>query len=377
MNNYSINSPVRVHITHFSRIGLYGKLDNDVKTIIRTREISWNPPKPLETYVDSSLDALVIGYDPIQNQLELSLRFMDHDPWKDANVRYAPGSEVEGIVVGLIEDAAFVELEPGIDAYLPRSELTSYTPRHIQELLWVNDRVKAKVVDIVSSKRRIRISVRERVAERDRNFKHEIWSSQLHRASSGVTIAEYIPNHTRLRLLRIGQEDDEQILSRELRVLIIEDDEVFGLGLSSLLQANGCRVVLAKDSLTGLACIEGQMPAFDLIILDWNLPILKGHEVIDLLSVSNVLSRVAIILEPTYLQNFPEIWNSILESNSDILSKSDNENLTSNILSILRELRHVSAYPSSGMIRSITAPNETTISENLSAGDSKTSRTRG
>lgn len=373
MNNYSINSSVRVYITHFSRIGLFGKLDNDVKTIIRTREISWNRPEPLESYVNSSFDALVIGYDPIQNQLELSLRFMDHDPWKDAETRYPPGTEVEGIVVGLIEDAAFVELEPGIDAYLPRSELASYTPRHIQELLWVNDRVKAKVVDIASPKRRIRISIRERIAERDRNFKHEIWSSQLHEASSGVTIAEYIPKHTRLRLLRIGEDGGEQILSRELRVLIIEDDDVFGLGLSSLLQANGCRVVLVKDSLTGLACVEMQTPAFDLIILDWNLPTLKGHEVIEQLRVSNVPSRVVTILEPSYLQNFPKIWNSVLESNSDILSKSDNENLTSNILSILRELRHVGAYPYSGMRRSITAPMEAAFSENPSVGASEAS----
>lgn len=373
INNYSINNEVRVHITHCSRMGLFGKLDDDVKTIIRTREISWNSPQPLESYVNRSYDALVIGYDPIQNQLELSLRFKDHDPWKDAESRYVPGTEVEGIVVGLIEDAAFVEIERGIDAYLPRSELTSLPPQHIEELLWINDHVKAKVVDIASQKRRIRISIREQIAERERKFKHEIWSSQLHGAASGVTIAEYIPKQTRLSLLRIGDEDRESNSSAELHVLVIEDDDVFGLGLSSFLQANGCQVVLVNDSLSGLAWVERRTPAFDLIILDWNLPTLKGHEVIEQLYVLNIPSRVVTILEPSYLQNFPEIWNAVLQSNSDILSKSDNEYLMSSILSILRELRHVGADQHSGMRPSITRPAEAVFPERISARASEVS----
>ncbi|HLO29764.1 MAG TPA: S1 RNA-binding domain-containing protein, partial [Anaerolineales bacterium] len=339
MGDYRINSQVVVSITHCSQVALFGIIDNHTRAIIRAREISWNAPLAFESYINRSFQAIIIGFDDVQEQLELSLRLIEHDPWKKAEIKYALGREVEGTVVGLIEDAAFVNLEPGIDAFLPLSEVPWTTPCRIEELLWINDHIKAKVVELAPQQRRLRISIRDLVAEREKEFNRQMWNSQFHEASSGVTIAEYIPKDTRLRLLRMSAEDRDINSALELHVLIIEDDEIFGTALCSLLQANGCQVVLARESVSGLDYIDHRDSDFHLIILDWNLPTLKGHQILKRLRDARSQSRIVTILDSSYLKNFPDIWNSILECNTDVLSKSNNDSLTIGLLSILRELR--------------------------------------
>jgi len=338
MNNYQINSRVSVYIKQYSKAGLLGKVDKGAQAIIRQREIAWCTPSSLEEFIGQTLQAVVLRYDSRQERLELSLRLIERDPWKEVTAKYAVGNEIDGRIVGLIEKAAFVEIEPGIEAFLPISELPFATQNRMEDFLWIHDYIRASVVEIIPNQRRLRISVKALLALRDRHIQRQLWASQLEAPIEGSTLAEHLPNEIRLQLLRLGMNDDHVKPKRELRALLIETDEIFASGIESLLRSNGCRVVLAKDSLAGLKQIQNQTPTFDIIIIDWNLKF-SGYTVIQELQRSKKESRVAVILDPVYCQQGLDIRNIMDGNDFDVFFKSDTEALEIGIISILRELQ--------------------------------------
>ena len=65
------------------------------------------------------------------------------------------------------------------------------------------------------------------------------------------------------------------------RVLIIDDDEDSRIIVSVMLSRAGIEVDVAPDGVTALAIVEQRKP--DLVMLDLAMPILSGHEVLDIL----------------------------------------------------------------------------------------------
>ncbi len=63
---------------------------------------------------------------------------------------------------------------------------------------------------------------------------------------------------------------------REMKILLIDDDEWIRDSLSIFFEAEGCRVLALETAEEGIAAIKDQ--AFDLIVVDYKLPGLDGLE---------------------------------------------------------------------------------------------------
>ena len=94
------------------------------------------------------------------SKIALSLKFDDQNPWKDAEVKYAVGTEVTGVVARMTDFGAFVELESGVDALLHVSQISKEHVEKPSDVLKVGDSVTAKVVDFNVADKKISLSVK-------------------------------------------------------------------------------------------------------------------------------------------------------------------------------------------------------------------------
>jgi two-component system, chemotaxis family, chemotaxis protein CheY len=77
-----------------------------------------------------------------------------------------------------------------------------------------------------------------------------------------------------------GAQRRNQLEPPQIRVLIVDDDEMIASLLQMLLQSIGVRFVdIATDGLKGISMLYDANPIYDLVLCDWHMPIKNGLDV--------------------------------------------------------------------------------------------------
>ncbi len=93
-------------------------------------------------------------------KIALSMKFEDENPWKDADVKYAVGTVVEGRVARMTDFGAFVELAPGVDALLHVSQISKEHVEKPSDVLNIGEVITAKIVDFNEEDKKISLSMK-------------------------------------------------------------------------------------------------------------------------------------------------------------------------------------------------------------------------
>jgi len=130
--------------------------------LIHISEISWgrvNHPGDV-LHSGQSLDVYIIGVNPDQKRVALSLKRLSPDPWATAEERYRVGQLIEGEVTNVVSFGAFVRVEDGLEGLIHVSELAEGTFLHPRNVVHEGDVVVAYVLNIDSHQRRMGLSLR-------------------------------------------------------------------------------------------------------------------------------------------------------------------------------------------------------------------------
>ena len=128
--------------------------------LLHISEMSWgrveNPKKVFKTG-----EKLRVLIKDIQGEkIALSLKFPEENPWVNAAEKYAAGSVVTGRVARMTDFAAFVVLEPGVDALLHVSQISREHIEKPSDVLKIGQEVEAKVVDFNEADHKISLSIK-------------------------------------------------------------------------------------------------------------------------------------------------------------------------------------------------------------------------
>lgn len=277
-------------------VGSFGALvdtDAGLPGLIRRREMSWaeavTPRLVLQP--GDEIDALVVRVDKAPPHLELSYRRVQHDPWQEFVATHAAGSCVRGRVTHLQTDGAYIAIAPGVDGWLPLTEIKE--PGHtgrIDDILWLGDVVEAVVTHIDTRLRRPRLSVRRRTDQVGR----EALRQRLRAAGAtapGMSIGERTGITSDALKAHVGAAAEPSpeaaailTLSRPLRILIVDDESGIRETLGDRLERAGCRYALAADGAEARRLAETGV--FDIIFVDVGLPDEDG------IALANHLSRL-------------------------------------------------------------------------------------
>ena len=145
----SLPSGLRVELTANGRKGFVTRREISSDRSVRT---PLKFPEPGE-----KRSAIIL--DTKGSIIRLSLRQVI-DPWRDVikYKKYQEGEIITGEVVNVRHNAAYIQVEPGIDAKIyPRD--ASFSKKNIEDVLWVGDKIRGEVIRCDSNEHSIELSI--------------------------------------------------------------------------------------------------------------------------------------------------------------------------------------------------------------------------
>jgi len=175
-----------------------------------------------------------------------------------------------------LSKVAIVELEPGVEGYIPLREIREATPQRIDEVIWIGDTVEAVITNLKQRKRRVVVSMRKHLLQlAGRNVTQKRRRYMTNSERMGSAMIDLIKAEDRLALLNLSKaqhnrnaahDSPPQFVAHLERILIADDDPSFRLSLQSLLARLGHTVTsveYAEDAVS--ICSDHE---FDLVLID-------------------------------------------------------------------------------------------------------------
>jgi len=149
-----------VSVTDF---GAFVRLEEDVEGLVHISELSWGYPEdPHEVVKEGDqVEVVILDCNEAARRISLSMRRAQPDPWADIEKKYPEGAIVKGKVTKLVDFGAFVKLEEGVEALLHISEMSWEHVANPADIVKEGEEITAKVIKSDSTKRKIRLSLRE------------------------------------------------------------------------------------------------------------------------------------------------------------------------------------------------------------------------
>lgn len=149
-------------VTNLTTFGAFVDLGG-VEGLVHISELSWerirHPGDVLSAGQD--VEVFVLGVNPDEERIALSLKRLRPDPWNDAGARYQPGQVVEGTVTNVVSFGAFVRIEEGLEGLIHISELAEGSFLHPRNVVREGDTVQVRVLNIDPANHRMGLSLRQ------------------------------------------------------------------------------------------------------------------------------------------------------------------------------------------------------------------------
>jgi signal transduction histidine kinase/predicted RNA-binding protein with RPS1 domain/DNA-binding NarL/FixJ family response regulator len=234
--------------------------------LIRNEELSWKEKisNPWNRFIKGQeITTIVLKVDVEHSRLLLSLRRVDRDPWNKVGDKYKIGTLVHGVIIHLLKDAAFVDLEEGLEGIIPVNEIMPGEIVRPNDAFKVGDDIKAIIISIESSKREIILSLKEAMIKLEKELDTPI--SSLEPAQENSII------RNTLRSEQTPSWNDLRIYNYKTRSILVVDDNIDGRNsLASFLKE--CRFEVDTANGKNEAVKKYFDHGYDLIIMDVRMP---------------------------------------------------------------------------------------------------------
>lgn len=162
-------------VVRLESFGVFVRLAPGIEGLIHISELSWERVKSAKEILSEgdSVDVLITKIDPSAQKISLSLRQIKPHPWEEGIGQFKVGEVYPGTVVRLESFGAFVRLAPGIDGLVHVSQIAEKRIATPGEVLKVGDEVKARILAVDNTNRKISLTLREPAAVKEEEMEED------------------------------------------------------------------------------------------------------------------------------------------------------------------------------------------------------------
>jgi small subunit ribosomal protein S1 len=162
---YPAGNRVSGQVVNIMPYGAFVKLEDGIEGLVHVSEMSWtrrvNHPSEMVS-IEDTVEVLILKVNKEKQEISLSMKQTEENPWDRIEQRYPPGKKISGTVRNLANYGAFVEIEDGIDGLLHVSDISwSKKVTHPGEMLKKGDTIEAVVLSVDKEKKRVALGMKQ------------------------------------------------------------------------------------------------------------------------------------------------------------------------------------------------------------------------
>ena len=169
-NRFPIGTKLQGKVRNLTNFGAFVEIEEGIDGLVHISDMSWtrrvsHPSEILKK--GDKIDVVVLAIDKDARRISLGLKQVSDDPWPTLAERYLPDMLVKGKVVRLLDRGAIVDLEDGIEGFIPLSQLGIEGLRKPADSFKPADELDLKVTRVDAQAHRIILSARAWLADQD------------------------------------------------------------------------------------------------------------------------------------------------------------------------------------------------------------------
>jgi len=165
---YPIGAIVPGKVRNLTNFGAFVELEEGIDGLVHISDMSWTKrvrhPREVLNKGDE-VEIVILAIDKEIRRISLGLKQLTPDPWLELSAKYVEGTFVDAKVVRPLERGVVVEVEDGVEGFIPVSHLGERSIKRPAEHFAENDQLPVKVIKIDHEGRRIVLSVTDRLRE--------------------------------------------------------------------------------------------------------------------------------------------------------------------------------------------------------------------
>ncbi len=165
---FPIGTRLSGKVRNLTNFGAFVEIEEGIDGLVHISDMSWtrrvvHPSEVLKK--GDKVDVVVLSIDKDARRISLGLKQVSEDPWPTLAEKYIPDLIVKGKVVRLLDRGVIVDLEEGLEGFIPLSQLGVDGLKKPAESFHVGDDLNLKVTRVDTQAHRIILSVRAWLAD--------------------------------------------------------------------------------------------------------------------------------------------------------------------------------------------------------------------
>ncbi|QVL58229.1 MAG: 30S ribosomal protein S1 [Simkaniaceae bacterium] len=178
---YPVGSTVKAEIRNLTNYGAFVELEPGIDGLIHISDLSWikkvsHPSEVLKK--GDSVEAIILSVDQESKKITLGVKQLGNNPWESIEKTLPVGTVIKGTVTKITAFGAFIELENGIEGLVHVTELSDQAFGKVEEIVAVGDEVTAKVIKLDPEHKKISLSIKDYLVEKNQENRDDIVVSQ-------------------------------------------------------------------------------------------------------------------------------------------------------------------------------------------------------
>lgn len=174
---YPVGGNVKAEIRSLTNYGAFVELEPGVEGLIHISDLSWikkvsHPSEVLRK--GDTVDAVVLSVDRESKKITLGVKQLSCNPWESIEKTMPVGTLVKGKVSKITAFGAFVELDSGIEGLIHVTELSDQAFGKVEDVVSKGDEVTAKVIKLDPEHKKIALSIKEYLIEKNQCNRDDI-----------------------------------------------------------------------------------------------------------------------------------------------------------------------------------------------------------